>query len=289
MCVPAYRVESYIGQAIDSVLSQTHPDWELVIVENASPDRTAEIAHSYADERIKVHHNPTTISLEDNWNLAVSKAQGRYVKLLPADDLIRPECLELQIKELEADPGLALVSCRRDFIDEHGAAVLHSRGLDGLVGRKSPAEVVQRVLRSGINPIGEPGSMLFRREDFLRAGKFDASLPFPMDLEMSIRLLHNGDFYGQDDALAAFRVRPDSFTGSRVGAQGAEHRVVLRRLADDERWSISKGELYRGLARTRVASVKRRLLFSAVSHRWRAIRGLPAFVLADEGQRATKG
>jgi GT2 family glycosyltransferase len=279
--VPAYLAEPYLAEAIESVIAQTHQAWELVVLDNASPDRTGEIARSYDDPRIVVHTNPATLRLPDNWNRVVHLARGRYVKVLPADDVLRPDCLELQVKLLEADPDLALVSCRRDFIDSDSTVVLRGRGLIGLLGDRTADEVIERVMASGINPIGEPAAMLFRRDDFLEAGTFDASFPFPMDLELAIRLLRGGDFHGQEASLAAFRVQPDSLTASGIGAQGAEHRAVLRLIAADRRWSIGRLRLLRGLALTRVASLKRRLLFAAVSHRWRPLRRLPAYVLDD--------
>jgi glycosyltransferase involved in cell wall biosynthesis len=281
VCVPAYRAEPFLADAIESVLAQSFSDWELVIVDNASPDRTGEIARSYRDRRIVVHSNPNTISIQANWNLAVDKARGRYVKVLPADDLIRPECLDRQVKEMDASPQLALISCRRDFIDTDGEVVLRGRGLAGLVGERSATEVVHRVMSCGMNPIGEPAAMLFRRHHFLAAGCFDASLPFPMDLELSIRLLRHGSFFGQREVLAAFRVRGDSFSAGRFGAQAAEHRELLRRIAADDRWGITRRQLYHGLALTQVAGLKRRLLFSAVSQRWPPLRRLPALVLDD--------
>jgi glycosyltransferase involved in cell wall biosynthesis len=279
VCVPAYQAEAFLAHAIESVLAQTLTDWELVVVDNASTDRTGEIASSYRDPRIAVHTNPTTVSLQDNWNRAVALASGRYVKVVPADDLLQPECLERQVKELESNPGLALVSCRRDFVDPDGAVVLRNRGLVGLLGERPSAEVVHRVMTCGINPIGEPATMLFRRDHFLAAGHFDASLPFPMDLELAIRLLQHGSVLGQEETLAAFRVRGDSFTAADIGAQSAEHRTLLRRIAADARWGISRAELWRGLTLTHVAGWKRRLLFRSVSHRWRPLRRLPALVL----------
>jgi glycosyltransferase involved in cell wall biosynthesis len=281
VCVPAYLAEPYLADAVESVLAQTLQDWELVIVDNASPDRTGAIAKAFDDPRVVVHTNRATLSLADNWNRAVELARGRYVKVLPADDILRPDCLEQQVKQFEANPGLALVACRRDFIDRDGDVVLRGRGMIGLLGDRSADDVVQRVMVSGINPIGEPAAMLFRRDDFLHAGTFDASLPFPMDLELAIRLLRNGDFHGQEASLAAFRVQPNSFTAAGLGAQGAEHRAVLRRIAADSRWTIGRPHLIRGLALTRVAGLKRRLLFAAVSHPWRPLRRLPAYVLDD--------
>lgn len=282
MCLPAYQAEPHLAQAVESVLSQSHQDWELVVVDNASTDRTGEIAQSYDDPRVVVHRNDRTLSLADNWNLAVGKARGRYIKVLPADDLLRPECLELQAKQLEANPDVALVACRRDFIDVDGNVVLRGRGLTDLTGDHAAADVVRRVVGSGINPLGEPAAMLFRRSDFGTVGNFDASLPFPMDLELSLRLLRCGDFHGQQQPLAAFRVRNNSYTAQAKRAQGTEHRLVLRRVAADPRWGISRRHLNKGLALTRVASVKRRLLYQAVAHPSPFIRRLPSVVLNDE-------
>jgi hypothetical protein len=67
---------------------------------------------------------------------------------------------------MAADPGLALVAARRNMIDESGHVLARGRGLRGLVGVRSGVEVARRVVRSGANPIGEPGGVLFRRADY---------------------------------------------------------------------------------------------------------------------------
>lgn len=281
MCIPAYRAAGHLAAAIESVLAQTYPSWELVIVDNASDDDTGRIARAYAerDPRIRVHTNAATVGMPDNWNLAVGHARGRWVKLLPADDLLRPECLEHQVKDFEAHPGVALVACRRDFVDAAGGPVLAARGLHGLVGELPATEVVHRVVRSGLNPIGEPAAYLFRRDDFFAVGAFDPSLPYPLDLSLAVRLLQRGSFYGQDASLAAFRVRGDSYTAGDIQAQGVEHRILLRRLANDPRWAIGRRTLWRGLTRTYVAGAKRSLLYRAASSRFGLLRRLPAVVV----------
>ena len=283
VCIPAYRAEAYIGQAIDSVLAQTLRDWELIVLDNASLDATGEIAAAYGDPRIRVVTNQRTVSLQDNWNAVVDLARGRYVKVLPADDLIEPDCLASQAKVLDTDPGVALVACRRTFVDAGGAVVLRDRGLIGLVGRHTGEEVIRQVMRSGINPIGEPAALLFRHRHLQPAATFDATLPFPMDLELALRLLHHGAFYGLDQSLASFRIRPDSVSAGGGRSQGAEHRMLLRRLVDDGDWSVSRRQLWRGLALTYPAGWKRRLLFRAVNQPWPALRRLPALVLDDPG------
>lgn len=281
MCIPAYRAAGHLAAAIDSVLAQTFDGWELVIVDNASDDDTGAIARAYAerDPRIRVHTNAQTVGMPDNWNLAVGHARGTWVKLLPADDLLRPECLERQVKDFEAHPGVSLVACRRDFVDPEGALVLGGRGLSGLVGERPAASVVRRVVASGLNPIGEPAAYLFRRDDFFAVGAFDPSLPYPLDLSLAVRLLQRGSFYGQDASLAAFRIRGDSYTAGDIHAQGLEHRILLRRLANDPRWAVGRGTLWLGLARTLVAGVKRSLLYRVASSRIRVLRRLPGVVV----------
>ncbi|MEZ5409104.1 MAG: glycosyltransferase family 2 protein [Acidimicrobiales bacterium] len=267
VCIPAYRAEPHLRSSIESVLAQTFADWELVIVDNASSDRTGEIARSYGDPRIVVHTNPSTVPLADNWNLAVTLCRGRLVKLLPADDEIRPECLELQVKAIDGHPGTALVACRRDLVDTAGRVLVPERGLRRLAGRHGPDEVIREIFRSGINPLGEPGAWLFRRADFDRVGGFASDQVGALDLELATRLLRCGDLYGLTESLALFRVRGDSWTARSVRSQLSDHRHVLRQVARDRRWPVSWRLRRWGLLAARVAAGKRSLLYRAATGR----------------------
>ncbi|MDH4077087.1 MAG: glycosyltransferase [Acidimicrobiia bacterium] len=267
VCIPAYRAEPYLRSSIESVLAQTLADWELVIVDNASSDRTGEIARSYGDPRIVVHTNPSPVPLADNWNLAVTLCRGRLVKLLPADDEIRPECLELQVKAIDSHPGTALVACRRDLVDAGGRVLVPARGLRRLAGRHAPHEVIREIFRSGINPLGEPGAWLFRRADFDRVGGFAPDKVGALDLELATRLLRCGDLYGLTESLALFRVRGDSWTARSVRSQLSDHRQVLGQVAQDRRWSVSWRLQRWGLLAAGVAAAKRSMLYRAATGR----------------------
>lgn len=284
VCVPAYLAEAYIGATIESVLAQTYPHWELLILDNASPDRTGEIARSYDDPRIVVHANAETLELADNWNKVASLSTAPYLKILCADDVLHPDCLAEQIKILEQDRDVALVASRRDFVDAAGEVVLRNRGLAGLTGHRQPEDVVEQVVRSGINPIGWPSVMLFRRRDFVDVGAFDGTWLYPMDLELSLRLLQRGSFVGMEQSLASFRISPTS-ASSTLKHQGAQHRSMLRHVAANSRWSIGRYALGRGLALSHLESIKKRLLFAAVNSDRRAFRQLPSMFLS---RRATK-
>ena len=94
--IPVYNGERYLEEAIRSVLAQTHRDLELVISDNASTDRTAEICRDYAlqDGRVRYFRNPTNLGAAPNYNLVFSHARGRFFKWLAHDDLITPTFVE---------------------------------------------------------------------------------------------------------------------------------------------------------------------------------------------------
>lgn len=283
VCVPAYRAEPFLAATIDSVLAQTWTDWELIVLDNNSADRTGEIARSYRDPRIQVTANLRTLDLPGNWNAVAGLATGRYLKVLCADDLLHPDCLSDQVAVLEARPDVSLVSSRRHFIAAGGQVVLRDQGLTGLLGHHPAEAVVQRVVRSGINPIGWPAAMLFRRADFEAAGAFDGRWLYPMDLELALRLLQRGSFVGLPASHASFRISPGS-ASSTMSHQGAQHRAMLRSLMAEHRWSIDRRWLRRGLALSYVESVRKALLFSAVNSRWRPVRRLPGLVLGSRSR-----
>ena len=92
---PAYKAEPYIGQAIESVLAQTMPDWELIIVEDCSPDNTAQAVEQYlGDPRIKLIRNEQNLGECGSRNRALDVAQGEWITLLDADDWYEPQRLE---------------------------------------------------------------------------------------------------------------------------------------------------------------------------------------------------
>lgn len=264
VCIPAYRAEAFIGETIRSVLAQQHQDWELVVVDNASDDETAEVVRGFDDDRIRVVVNDRNLGAIANWNLAVSLTRHSLVKLLCADDLLRPECLGVEAHTLDLQPGVALVAGRRDFIDAESNVVARARGLQGLVGRQSPQGVRKRVARCGYNPIGEPSATMFRREAFDATSGFTDDFPYAMDLDLWLRLLDHGDMIGLADTLSAFRVSPSSGTAGLISVQSRHQRQLLRWLARAYPGDVGRLDVASGLILSHAHSlVRRRLLARA--------------------------
>lgn len=119
--MPCYNMEKYISDTIASVRKQTFPHWELVIVDDASTDRTVDIVKSYQnqDDRIRFFVKPTHSGIADTRNQCLKMAQGRYLAFLDSDDVWYPEKLEQQLQFMtERNIGFSYSSY--DCIDDSG-------------------------------------------------------------------------------------------------------------------------------------------------------------------------
>jgi glycosyltransferase involved in cell wall biosynthesis len=271
VCIPAYQAERYLADTIRSVLAQTFEDFELVVLDNASTDRTSDILRGFDDPRLRVERNTRVLPLADNWNRVVFEASAPLVKVVCADDLLRPDCLTRQQALFAADPGLALVCCRRDLINEAGRPIVRNRGLRGLLGRQTSGAVARKIVRHGGNPLGEPAGALFRRAHFDTVRGFDARWKFPMDLALWIRLLEHGGFYGQRESLAAFRVGRSSLSAQATRAQYAEQRSLSAWVAAGSGWDVRPLDRLVGAAKAPGARVRRQAAFMVA--RGQAYRG----------------
>ena len=111
--MPAYNAALYIRESIESVISQTYTDWELIVVDDGSTDDTLKIAHEFAkqDKRIKVYHQDNKGGCVAR-NLALKKASGEYIQYLDADDMLDEDKIKLQIESLTDDNSLVLGTCK---------------------------------------------------------------------------------------------------------------------------------------------------------------------------------
>ena len=165
VCVPAYNNSRTIDAVIRSVLGQTLGDFELVVVDDRSSDGTAAIVRSHSDPRIRLVENERNLGHEGNWNKALKEAGGRFVKILPGDDLLYPRCLERQTAAFGdlSSSGVALVCCARDIIDERGRKLMR-RAFPGKEETVQGGEAIRRSVRAGTNLIGEPAAVLMRAD-----------------------------------------------------------------------------------------------------------------------------
>lgn len=216
---PVYNGERYLVECIESVLAQTYHNWEYVIVNNCSTDRTLEIAAHYAalDKRIRIYNNPTFLSIYDNLNNAMRQISpaSEYCKPVHADDLIFPECLAKMVAAAQVYPTIGVVSA----YGSNGRKVIW----DGLIHHtdefKSGREICREVLLQGVYIFGNPTSTLLRSELVReRPNFYNAASPTP-DVEVCFELLQESDFAFVHQVLTFDRLH-DSSQSSRDYVSG---------------------------------------------------------------------
>lgn len=147
--LPVFNGENYLAEAVESILSQTFRDFELIICDNASTDDTEEIARRFAarDNRVRYHRNATNIGGARNQKLAVDLSRGRYVRLAAHDDLIAPTFLEECVQELENRPDVIICFSGTIVIDKDGNRAGAYQSTRGTANRPSKrfAELAFRV------------------------------------------------------------------------------------------------------------------------------------------------
>ena len=138
--LPVYNGAKYLRESIDSVISQTYKNWELIIVDDCSTDETADISKEYAqkDSRIRYFHNDINLRLPRNLNKGFSLAKGDYLTWTSDDNSYKPEAIEKLVNALETDQEAQFVyaSCR--IIDEKGEEfefiIVNKNGENVIVG-----------------------------------------------------------------------------------------------------------------------------------------------------------
>jgi glycosyltransferase involved in cell wall biosynthesis len=107
--LPVYNAEKYLKESLNSILNQTYQNIEILLINDASTDRTEELIKNYTDSRIRVIHNETNIGLAATLNKGISLANGKYIARMDADDISYRERLERQVKYLEENPSVGVL------------------------------------------------------------------------------------------------------------------------------------------------------------------------------------
>jgi glycosyltransferase involved in cell wall biosynthesis len=233
----------FIKQALGSVLSNPSTQMEVIVVENFSTDGTAEWLATQKDPRLRVIISPTPVSAGANWTAACQSAGGQWIKLLCADDFVMHGGIDRQLAAATRNPDAVLVASRRRVVSHGGRSVLPRLGLTGFKGYRAGTRTMRRAVLSGVNPFGEPSSVLFRADALKASLPFTDDHPYLTDLDMYVRVLKRGEFVGLRSVDAVFRLNSGSWSASIGRNQLTDYRGWLRSLPargilDLSRWDI---------------------------------------------------
>jgi glycosyltransferase involved in cell wall biosynthesis len=120
--IPVYKAEKYIAATVQSALDQTYKNFEILIIDDGSPDRSIEICQQFADPRIRIIRQENR-GLPGARNTGIRHAKGEYLTLLDADDLWLPEKIEKHVKHLDNSPNVGVSFSRSAFIDDNGQSL----------------------------------------------------------------------------------------------------------------------------------------------------------------------
>ena len=230
---PFHNTANYLEQCIQSVLAQSYPHFEYILLDNCSTDGSGEIAEKYArlDSRIRWLRNSRLLPQVQNYNRAIAEISqaGRYLKLVQADDSIFPLCLELMVRAFEESESIGLVS----------SYWLKGNQVRGS-GFSFPSPVVRGqemardYLRTGVWVFGSPTAVMYR-SCLARNGKpfYDES-KLHEDTDKCMEILERWDFGFVHQILSFSRADNESISSAvRDFLPGALDRyIIVRRYAD---------------------------------------------------------
>ena len=267
ICIPTYNGAKYIAQTIQSVLDQSISEFEIIISDDGSTDRTLEIVRSFSDPRITRIESLSKVGAEANWNNSVAHARSNLIKLVCQDDLLFKDCLKIEVALMTdaANKDVAFCYHLRDFVTPNGRFIKGSRLGNKGSKKFSKEAILKKIVRSGGNPIGEPMAVTFRKSAFELAGQFAGD--YVIDLDMWSRLLNSGGALFIEKRLSAFRISKTSWTSSLAQSQFSSVFELSKKLRQQNPQSISQGDLRRGFAigliRTPVRQISSTLILFA--------------------------
>ena len=210
IAIPTRNRAHYLPTAIDSALAQTCTNTEILILDDASTDGTAEVVACYRDPRIRYIRHDCNIGMAANWNYGYQHGRGRYVAVLHDDDILAPTFLERALAEFERAPDAALVFAPVDIIDEHGACTDSAPAELLEPGRLDPPPTeLEQLVRT--TWIGWP-AILVRRECMLEVGGFCEDFAYHKDWAVWLQLAARWPVRWVPQVLGSFRVHGGQFS-----------------------------------------------------------------------------
>jgi glycosyltransferase involved in cell wall biosynthesis len=246
ICIPTYNGEKFIARTIQSVLDQTFSNFEIIISDDGSIDKTLEIVRSFNDPRIVRVDALSKVGAEANWNNSVANARADLVKLVCQDDLLYEQCLQTEFEAMSLSANQDAVFCfsLRDFVTPKDRFIKGRRIANSDQKKLSKTQMLRKIVRSGGNPIGEPMAVTFRKSAFEKAGKFHGD--YVIDLNMWVGLLDIGSALFIPRRLSAFRISKTSWTSSLKKSQFESVRSLAKNIRRENSDSVSSVDLVRG-------------------------------------------
>jgi glycosyltransferase involved in cell wall biosynthesis len=223
VCIPSYNYAVYLPETLDSILAQTYPDFEIIVVDDASTDESQLVAEGYAErypDKVRVFTHPGRVNkgISATCNLAIEKSRGEYLAWLGSDDTWYPEKLADQVDELDRNPGIGMTYSYADIIDSKGAKT------GEVMGRDTTQDLLPMLVAGNFIP---HLTAFHRRACLWKTGIYDETLQYS-DWEMWLKMANFYSFSFITRSLAMYRVHGvNMYTGSTHETQILHNLAVV--------------------------------------------------------------
>ena len=279
--VPAYNSQSTIIETINSVLEQTFTDFELIVINDGSTDRTLELLETVQDKRLKVYSYPNG-GLPAARNRGIIRATGEFISFIDADDLWTPDKLELQLQALQKNPQAGVAYSWTICMGNNGKS-FHPGVSESFQGNVYPNLLVGNFIGSGSN-------VLIRQQAIESVGYFDESLKSCEDWDYWLRLSPKWEFAVVPKPQIIYRLSSGAMS-SKFDVMEKYQTLVLDRAFESApselQYLKNRGFAYIYLFMTRLCLSRAndaKVVKQASQKLWKAIRFSPRILLDKEAQ-----
>jgi len=219
-----YNSEKYLVRAIESILYQTFPDFEFIVIDDGSTDRSLEIMQAYAkqDDRLRIIVNENNQGLARSLNIGIANAKGEFIARMDADDISFPDRLQKQLSFLLAHPEIMILGGSQVFIDHDGKETY-------ALSFSNQQSVLRWNMLLGNGLIVSHPTVMIRREFLITIGGY-SDLKAAQDFEIWTRLFNEKvlPIRNLDDVILYYRKHSQTITSSNRSLQ-EETAVKIRR------------------------------------------------------------
>ncbi len=220
----SYNYQDYIKDTIDSVLAQTYPNWELIIVDDGSTDDSVNVIKSYCekDSRIKLfqHENGINKGLAETVKLGIEKSSSDWIVFLESDDTITPDYLEEKIQVIQENPDVEFIFNAVNCFGEEEEITSMSKYFDeqkrAIKRHKNPDNYLKVFKKINIVPTF---SCVMLRKELFNGLDFNSSLKPLLDWYLWVQIAQNHDFYYIDKQLTNWRMHKTSYINTKNDIQ----------------------------------------------------------------------
>lgn len=239
----AYNDADRVACAVESILAQTFRDWEFVVVDDGSTDRTGEILDdlAVAEPRLRVVHQQNT-GLTRALIFGCEQAHGENIARQDSDDWSHPERLAEQVKLLESDPGIGFVSCWTEYVGPE------DQPLEVVRRPEDSREATSRLLNHRLGPPAH-GSVMFRKSIYKQVGGYRLEFHFAQDSDLWLRMAEHAKIAYAQQVLYRFVRSPSSISGRlsqiqhQFGELGQQCRKARASGSSEEGFLLQAAEL----------------------------------------------